>query len=264
MNSFIALLIRQALAAFAGTLAAQGITVNADSTASLLTALIIFAVSALWSWIVKLKWSTDSRTLDVIDDSTAGMLRKALGSLVSQGVAAFSGYLATQGHVVNVEDPVALSLFGANVAASKLGLHQKLAFTGAQDALKTFAVLGSLFAVCSCTTPQRQLVVSLTDIGLALAQSRGVIQEGDKVLIGKSVALILDDEATTRDKVVRLTDLGVQAAVDRGTLQEGDALLIRQATAVIERALPQTSAKQPNQILPQIQGGPQIASEVGN
>jgi len=255
MSSLLQLLARHGLAAFAGTLAAQGLTVDASSTSSLVTALIIFAGASLWSWIVKLKWSTDSRTMNVIDDTTAEMVRKLIGAFVSQGMAAFSGYLATQGHAVNVDDPVALSVFGANLALSKAGVQQRLAAIGGGKAL-LFFLLASLSAnLCSCSqlsVSQRaaitQTIVPLSELGLSLAQSRGVIQEGDRVLIGQGLALIIDDGSSTRDKVVRLSALGVQAAVDRGALQEGDALLIGQATAIIDRALPQaqTSAKNPS------------------
>ena len=117
-----------------------------------------------------------------------------------------------------------------------------------------FALCSALFAPsCSqLSVSQRaaiaQSIVPLSELGLSLAQSRGVIQEGDRVIIGRGVALIMEDGVSTRDKVVRLSALGVQAAVERGALQEGDALLIREATAIIDRALPQaqTSAKNPS------------------
>lgn len=150
MSSLLQLLIRHGLAAFAGTLAAQGLTVDASSTSSLVTALIIFAGASLWSWVVKLKWSTDNRTMHVIDDTTAEMIRKLLGAFVSQGMAAFSGYLATQGHSVNVDDPVALSVFGANLALSKAGVQQKLANIGAGDALKLCLLSASVLSLASC------------------------------------------------------------------------------------------------------------------
>jgi hypothetical protein len=81
-----------------------------------------------------------------------------------------------------------------------------------------------------------QSIVPLSDLGLSLAQSRGVIQEGDKILIGQGVALIMDDAASTRDKVIKFSALGVQAAVERGVLKEGDALIIQRATAIIQSA----------------------------
>lgn len=254
MTVLLSLLIRHGIAAFAGTLAAQGLTVDASSTASLLSALLIFLGASFWSWLIKLRWNKDSRVTTIFDDTTIEMVRKLVGAFASQAVAAISGYLATQGHAVDAGDPVALSVFGANLALSKAGVHQKLAALGSgKAALLLLLSVSSVGSVgCSNLTPsQRQQLtrttLSLSQLGLSLAASRGVIKDGDKLLINDGLALLMQPDSTTRDKLMRLGALGLTAAVQRGLVKDGDVILIREATAIVEGVAPApvTSAKAP-------------------
>jgi hypothetical protein len=243
MNSLISLLIRHALMLCAGFFTAHGI--DGSSSVGLITGLLMLACVTAWS--LAEKW-LNLRPGQLTDSA---MLRTIVGALASQLVTAASAYFA-----VDANQPELLGVALVNAGLSKAGVHQKLANIGAQDALKILLVSLSpcllvFGSACSITPTQRatlaQSIVPLSELGLSLAQSRGVIQPGDRVLIGQGLALIIDDASSTRDKVVKLSALGVQAAVDRGALQEGDALLIQSATAIIDRALPraETSAKQP-------------------
>ena len=242
MNNLIALLIRQALAACAGYFAANGI--DGHSTTNILTGLIILAIPVVWSWAAKAIHLEDQSHTGWL--SNTELLRVLVGSLVSQFVTAASVYFA-----LDANNPELFGVAVVNAGLSKAGLHQKLAFIGNKSLL--LPLLLSVCSVCSVvgcsslTLSQRaaiaQSIVPLSEIGLSLAQSRGVIQEGDKVLIGQGVALVMSDGPSTRDKVIKLSALGVQVAVERGALQEGDALLIREATAVIQRALPSADSE---------------------
>jgi hypothetical protein len=240
MSALLSLLIRHALMLCAGFFAAHGI--DGSSSVGLITGLLMLACVTAWS--LAEKW-LNLRPGQLTDSA---MLRTIVGALASQLVTAASAYFA-----VDANQPELLGVALVNAGLSKAGVHQKLAALGSGKAALLLALGSSLFALpsCSLTPTQRaalaQSIVPLSELGLSLAQSRGVIQPGDRVLIGQGLALIIDDASSTRDKVVRLSALGVQAAVDRGALQEGDALLIQSATAIIDRALPraETSAKQP-------------------
>ena len=241
MTALISLLIRHALMLCAGFFTAHGI--DGSNSVGLITGLLMLACVTAWS--LAEKW-LNLRPGQLTDSA---MLRTIVGALASQLVTAASAYFA-----VDANQPELLGVALVNAGLSKAGVHQKLAALGSgKAALLLLLSVSSVCSVgCSSLTPTQraalaQSIVPLSELGLSLAQSRGVIQAGDRVLIGQGLALIIDDASSTRDKVVKLSALGVQAAVDRGALQEGDALLIQSATAIIDRALPraETSAKQP-------------------
>lgn len=100
------------------------------------------------------------------------------------------------------------------------------------------AVIGVLLCLtlvgppsCALTPEQRAVVVPLANIGLAVAESQGVIRPGDSVTLGKTVAIITSDERR-EDKLMQLTELGLQEAVDRGVLKEGTVLNVQPAGMV--------------------------------
>jgi hypothetical protein len=80
-------IIRQGLAALAGVFASHGIVGDVTDTKSLLIALVLWLVSTLTSLITK----------NAIDDEWRELLRKLVEAIVSQGIAAFAGWMATSG-----------------------------------------------------------------------------------------------------------------------------------------------------------------------
>ena len=241
MTALLSLLIRHSLMLCAGFFAAHGI--DSSSSVGIITGLMMLACVTVWS--LGEKW------LDLkpgqLTDST--MIRTIVGALASQLVTAASAYFA-----VDANQPELLGVALVNAGLSKAGLHQKLAALGSGKAALLFALGSSLFALPSCsnlTPSQRQQItrttLSLSQLGLSLAASRGVIKEGDKLLINDGLALLMQPDSTTRDKLMRLGALGLTAAVQRGLVKDGDVILIREATAIVEGVapLPVTSAKAP-------------------
>lgn len=168
MNT-LEILLRQLIAAVSGSLAEQGLATD-GTTDSLVTAALIFAGAVMWSWFRKLEWNTNARQLDVITDSRVDMLRKLLGVLVSQGLAALSGYLATHGQTVDVNDPVALSVFGVNALGSRLGAHQRLAMIGARKSAALLVASLSLLSLAACSSFTKDDAI---DYGARVAISAG-------------------------------------------------------------------------------------------
>lgn len=143
--------IRQLIALFAGFMLQHGVTMDAHSSASIIVALLAFGGACFWSWLVKLEWSRSRNLSALINENRADAIRKALGSLVSQGLSLLAGYWqAKTGEAVNTADPAALLLFIANLGASKVGLHQKLAAVGAKSSALVAAALLSLAVLPSC------------------------------------------------------------------------------------------------------------------
>ncbi len=101
----------------------------------------------------------------------------------------------------------------------------------------------------SCSTPQQTArLVALSEIGLAIAKSKGLVSEGDTVLIRNGLAVVTS-EKSDMEKVFSLSRIGLHEAVQEGVIKEGDSVLIEQAAAIIlstPEPLPDmTSAKEP-------------------
>jgi len=111
-----------------------------------------------------------------------------------------------------------------------------------------------LAAIClaSCLTPQqKQMVVSLEQLGLTAAVATGRISPGDALIINQTTAVLTSGE-TTSSKVVSLGSLGLAVAADKGIISPGDSVLIQEAGAIITKGFtpPVTSAKEPLVISP--------------
>lgn len=115
-----------------------------------------------------------------------------------------------------------------------------------------FAAIISLFhASCTLTPAQKQMVVSLEQLGLTAAVATGRISPGDALIINQTTAVLTSGE-TTSSKVVSLGSLGLAVAADKGIISPGDSVLIQEAGAIITKGFtpPVTSAKEPLVISP--------------
>ncbi|MES2597202.1 MAG: hypothetical protein V4662_17780 [Verrucomicrobiota bacterium] len=88
-------------------------------------------------------------------------------------------------------------------------------------ALAVLFVIGSMLVSC-----QSPLLQTGAQIGLAIAQRKGLITEGDKIIIGESIAIISSDD-DSRVKEMKLSELGLLAAKNKGLLNPGDAILVQ-------------------------------------
>lgn len=138
------ILIRQLLAAFGGYFA-----IDTTSTPVFIASMISIAFAIAWSWIKKANLFNDHYTLA---DSAGVLLRKLLGSVVSQLIAALSGALVAHGFAGDVNDLGAVVLFVINVAASHGGTQQKL--VGAP--LHVLALCSLLSALCACSSTSQE------------------------------------------------------------------------------------------------------------
>lgn len=75
-------------------------------------------------------------------------------------------------------------------------------------------------------------IYKLTEIGLAIAESQGVVSQGDRLLIGTTAAL-LTTPGPKEDKLIALADIGLSEAVKEGVIKPGDSVLIKDAINVI-------------------------------
>lgn len=247
----IAILIRHALAASGAFLAAHGATVDdPNSLTALLTGLLLWLLSVLWSWFSKLDWLPVSYAPKLSRDEKA-VGRKLIAALVSQGVAALAGVVEQQGFSGNPDDATALIIFCANLAVSRAGLWQQP--LGVQAVKVLLFCLLPMQLVCCTLTPQQQqvvqqLIIPLGQVGLKALVARGVLAPNDALLIGEGAATILSD-GTKAERLVRLSDLGLEAAAERGLIQPGDVLTVKEATSIIQRAS-QSAPKQPINVQP--------------
>lgn len=239
------ILFRHFIAMFGGWFAANNITGN--STTSILLGLVVIAVPTVWSAIVK--WLHLEDTSPIAELGKSEMLRTLLGSLISQGVTAASTWLA-----VDANNPELLAGALINIGLSKAGLHQKLAFIGAQDALKICAACLCMLSLASCAgmaafmaSNAGQATVSLIDLGLNVAAAKGKISTGDNVAIQRGLAIVTNPADPTSVKVFSLAELGLQAAVARGAIKQGDALIIQEGAAIIKNAVVAPQPLEPKQ-----------------
>jgi hypothetical protein len=239
------ILFRHAIAMFGGFFAANNI--SGDSTTSIIVGLALIAVPTVWSAIVKWLRLEEISPIGEIGKSEA--LRALLGSLVSQGVSALSTYLA-----VDANQPELLAGALINVGLSKAGLHQKVAFIGAQDALKICVACLCMLSLASCAgvtafmaSNAGQATVSLIDLGLNVAAAKGKISTGDNVAIQRGLAIVTNPADPTSVKVFSLAELGLQAAVARGAIKQGDALIIQEGAAIIKNAIIAPQPLEPKQ-----------------
>lgn len=103
-------LVRHALAAFGGALAGHGIEGDVMIFPSLLSGLVVFAISTLWSHFAKVR----------LDDSQTVIARKLTEALTQQAMAALSGLLAARGFNGDMQSTEAIVLFVANYALSAM------------------------------------------------------------------------------------------------------------------------------------------------
>lgn len=245
------ILFRHFIALYGGWFAAKNIA--SDSTTSILLGLAIIAIPTVWSVIVK--WLHLEDNSPIAELGRSEMLRTVLGSLISQGVTAASAWLA-----VDANNPELLAGALINVGLSKAGLHQKLAFIGAQDALKIITVCLCMLSLNSCApftafmaSNAGQATVALAELGLNVAAAKGKITPGDNVAIQRGLAIVTNPADPTSVKVFSIAELGLQAAVARGAIKQGDALIIQEGAAIIKSAIiaPQpVEAKQPVNVKP--------------
>jgi len=112
------------------------------------------------------------------------------------------------------------------------------------------ALFCAMLAACTLTPQQKQMVVSLEQLGATAAVATGKLSPGDALVINQTTAVLTSGD-TTISKVVSLGSLGLTAAADKGIITPGDAVLIQEAGAIITKGLtPTTSAKEPVVITP--------------
>jgi len=137
--------------------------VDVTNTQSFVFGLACLFFTWLWSLVSKLE-----RTEAIyVSDDTQAVLKKALAALVSQGLAALSGYMLAHGFEGDPNDPAAVMLFLANLGASRMGWYQKA--LGMKPVLIT--VLGSWFLVlgCSCSSTSQEALKSRLEVALKIA-----------------------------------------------------------------------------------------------
>lgn len=231
MNSLIALLIRQGLAACGGFFAANNITGN--STASIAVGLIMLAIPTVWSWIAKCLHLEDSSKYGFLPNSE--ILRTLIGSIVSQGITALSVYFAT-----DANNPELLGVAIANAAASKAGMHQKLAFLGAKDALKLFALCSLLSTLCSCSSFTKQDAINYGErVGLFAGDAAIVLAQLQLANAQSALAMELSNPNADK-RAIMLKQIGVSTAQQA----------LKAASAAIAKQRAKLDAKQPRDVSP--------------
>lgn len=239
------ILLRHFITALGGVL-----LVDTSNTQSFVFGLVAIGCAWLWSVIQKLDWNGHVQ----IRDDYKLLLQKMGAALVSQGIAALSGWMLESGFAGDVNDPAAVVLFLSNYGASRMGWHGKALGVPTVKLL----VLGSLFSVLSsCSTEDMK-------------------REG--ILFGKRVALSGGDIAVAmaRAELDKKIDEWIKAE------ESGDVFKILLAAAAKENAQAaldaaqralnkqraKIDAKQPVNVQPltmrdspQIQGSPQILSK---
>lgn len=168
MNDLISKALRHGFAALGGWLLQQGIYADANSTASILAALVCFVIAVTWSVLVK-------RPLEADRMKTMQLFALAI---MQQLVAALAGWLQASGHQVDAADPAALTLFSANLAISKITRPDKGVPIPAAG-LKLIPLLLCAAALSACVGPgmserqlyTRQAGLVAAQIGLSVAES---------------------------------------------------------------------------------------------
>lgn len=130
--------------------------------------------------------------------------------------------------------------------------------------LLVIAVIGLIIGlgVPGCATPEQNAQLrTLSQLGLAVAASQGVISKGDAIVIGDGIGT-LTSGGDKKTKLVHLASIGLAEAVKTDLLKEGDTVLIQNAVEALvvrdpnqwvssEPGLPvETSAKNPFPALP--------------
>jgi hypothetical protein len=123
--------------------------VDVTNTQSFVFGLGCLFFTWLWSLASKLEWT---EAIHVSDDMQA-VAKKALAALVSQGLAALSGYMLAHGFEGDPNDPAAVMLFLGNLGASRMGWHQKA--LGMKPVL-LFALSSLPFALSSCSSTSQE------------------------------------------------------------------------------------------------------------
>ena len=98
-------------------------------------------------------------------------------------------------------------------------------------------VLGFTFAPTSCSlTPEQQkrlnsIAVPAASLGLAYAQSQGLIQPGDRITLTQGVAIVVSNK-TSEAKLYEIAELGLQHDVKTGLLSNGDVVTVHPANQI--------------------------------
>ena len=164
-------LLRHFITALGGAL-----LVDTSNTQSLVFGLVAIGCAWLSSLIQKLRWIVDEDGI-MISDTHKELLKKMLAALVSQGLAALSGWMMANGFDANPNDPAAVMLFLGNYGISRMGWYQKP--LGIQ-AVKALALCALLPALSACTTADmkaeaitfgKRVALSGGDIAVAMARA---------------------------------------------------------------------------------------------
>jgi hypothetical protein len=159
------LALRHGLAVLAGFLIHHGIATD-GSSASLITGMFTLLVVTLASWLGKLRWNWSPAFNRILDDNGIQTVQKLIGAVVSQALAAFSGYLATTpAGTFDVQNPEALTLFFANAAASRWKVHQLA--TGLPRAALMLAACLPLASCLNMTKQDGKIAVERIGLGAA-------------------------------------------------------------------------------------------------
>lgn len=115
----------------------------------------------------------------------------------------------------------------------------------------------ALCLLCSCSSllsffasPGGQIVLGLADAGLSIAAASGKIKDGDRIAIGKGLAIVTSPGSTT-GKVFSLAALGLNKAIADGHIKTGDFIRVEGDSIIIKPAIiPTTAAKEPARVNP--------------
>lgn len=104
---------------------------------------------------------------------------------------------------------------------------------------------------CSSMTPAQQarlqaVAVPAASLGLHIAQSRGYIEPGDRVLIQRGVAVLTSGD-DTEAKLFRLAELGIEHAMKQGVVKDGDLIELQDADVAL------ISSEPPPQVAPPLE-----------
>lgn len=229
MKDTLLILARQGLAATGASFVYNGVTIDASSTSTLFTGVLLLVASVLWSWLSKLKWVHDIDADEIITDDRKAVLQKLGAAVASQCVAALAGWLLASGFQGDANDPLAVALFVSNVAASRL--------RGVPPVKVLLFALGSLpFALCSCSsTSQEALKSRLEAAFVSVAKEMSAVTLAATLQTLRSELALLEAKPVDTDPMQQLLDQNRIAAI-KAAIRLGEERLakLRGSKAVIE------------------------------
>lgn len=211
-------LLRHFITALGGVL-----LVDTSNTQSLVFGLIVIGCAWLWSVIQKLDWNGHVQ----IRDDYKELLKKMGAALVSQGLAALSGWMMEKGFLGDVNDPAAVLLFFGNYGASRLGWHQKALGVKPVMLLALCTLLPALSACSSFT--QDDAKIAGERIGLAAGDTAIFLARMQLAHAEADLAAAQHGGSNGEVRILVAKQLGVVAA--------------RQALDAAERAIAKQRAK---------------------